>query len=339
MKKILSFVLLTITTASYAQLRLASVFDDHMVLQQQSPVPIWGWAHPTQDLVIKVSWDTTTYRVRSDNRAFWRTTIFSPGAGGPHTITVTAGGEKRVLTDVMSGEVWLCSGQSNMEWGMHASQDGKTVSEGVNDPNIRLFHVPKSAALTPQVRGEGDWRVCDREAVRYFSAVGYFFGKKLHEQLNVPIGIMAVAWGGTPAESWTRRELVDSNPDLKAASLKHVDDKPWCPTQPEIVYNGMIYPLLPFRFAGVLWYQGEANVEAPDTYKLLMETMIQDWRKQFENDFPFYYVQIAPFAGYGEIPSGTLLREQQTQMLVNCKNGNGRDQRSCRKRKRHPSWI
>lgn len=321
MKKILSFLFLAITTVSYAQLRLPSVFDDHMVIQQQSPVPIWGWAHPTQDLVIKVSWDTTTYRVRSDNRAFWRTTIFSPVAGGPHTITITAGGEKRVLTDVMSGEVWLCSGQSNMEWGMHASKDGKALTESVNDPNIRLFHVPKSTALAPQVRGEGDWRVCDKEAVRYFSAIGYFFGKKLNQQLNVPIGIISAAWGGTPAETWTRRELVESNPDLKAASLTHIDDKPWCPTQPEIVYNGMIYPLLPFRFAGVLWYQGEANTESPGSYKLLMETMIQDWRKQFENDFPFYYVQIAPFAGYGEVPNGTLIREQQTQMLSIPKTG------------------
>jgi sialate O-acetylesterase len=322
MKRI--FFLLTILSTPFighAQLRLPGVFDDHMVIQQQSPVPIWGWSHPTQNVTINVSWDTTTYRATSDNRAFWQSTIYSPVAGGPHTITVTAGGEKKILSDVMSGEVWLCSGQSNMEWGMHAAEDGRAATENVNDPLIRLFHVAKSAAETPQVRGEGQWRVCDKEAVRYFSAVGYFFGKKLNQELNIPIGIMAVSWGGTPAEAWTRKEIIEANAELKAAAAKHTDDKPWCPSKPEIVYNSMIYPLIPFRFAGVLWYQGEANVDAPYTYKKLMEQLILDWRKQFQHDFPFYYVQIAPFSGYGDTEYGTLIREQQVKMLAIPKTG------------------
>lgn len=320
MRKLLVLVTFISCTA-YGQLRLPPIFDDHMVIQQKSSVPIWGWSHPTQNLTIKVSWDTTTYHFKSDNRAFWRTTIHSPVAGGPHTITINAGGEQRILTDVLSGEVWLCSGQSNMEWGMHASKDGRVDIESVNDPTIRLFHVPKAAALTPQVHGEGDWRVCDKESVRYFSAVGYYFAKKLQGQLNVPVGIIASAWGGTPAEAWTRRDIINSDPDLKTAASRRTDDKPWCPSQPEIVYNAMIHPLVPFRLAGVLWYQGEANVDAPESYKLLMEQMILDWRKQFDNDFPFYYVQIAPFAGYGVKPSGTLLREQQVQMLSIPKTG------------------
>jgi sialate O-acetylesterase len=322
MKRLLLVVmLLLVGTSLQAQLRLASLFTDHMVIQQQSPVPIWGWSHPTQEVVIKVSWDTTTYRTKSANTTEWRTFIYSPGAGGPHTITIKAGWEERVITDVMSGEVWLCSGQSNMEWGMHAATDGKAATEQVNDPNIRLFQVSKVAADAPQLRGEGAWKVCDKEAVRYFSAVGYFFAKRLNTQLNVPIGIISAAWGGTPAEAWIPKSLVFGDPVLRTAAEKLTDDKPWCPTKPEVVYNGMLHPLVPFRIAGVLWYQGEANVESPSTYKPLMEVLIKDWRREFQHDFPFYYVQIAPFAGYGELPSGALMREQQTKMLEISKTG------------------
>lgn len=322
MRKILfSIALLAIATSLQAQLRLASLFTDHMVIQQQSPVPIWGWSHPSQEVVIKVSWDTTTYRVKSLNTTEWRTFIFSPVAGGPHTITIKAGWEERVLKDVMSGEVWLCSGQSNMEWGMHASADGEGATEQVNDPNIRLFQVSRFAADSPQLRGEGEWRVCDKEAVRYFSAVGYFFAKRLHSQLNIPIGIISSSWGGTPAEAWIPKLVVYRNPVTKAGAEKLTDDKPWCPTKPEVVYNGMLHPLIPFRIAGVLWYQGEANVGTASTYKPLMQELITDWRREFQNDFPFYYVQIAPFAGYGEFPSGALLREQQTKMLEIPKTG------------------
>ena len=172
-------VLALITFASHAQLRLPALYNDHMVLQQQSPVPIWGWSYSTQEVTIKVSWDTATIKTKSDNATFWAATLYTPVAGGPHTITINAGGEVRTLTDVMVGEVWICSGQSNMEWSMAASGDGRKVMDQVNDPRIRLFVVPNSAASTFQVRGEGDWRVCDKDAVRNFIAIGYFFGKNL----------------------------------------------------------------------------------------------------------------------------------------------------------------
>ncbi len=315
MKKILFSIAIGFLSLSLqAQLRLPAIFDDHMVIQQQSPVPIWGWAHSTQDVTINVSWDTTTLRTKTDNAAFWASTVFTPAAGGPHTITIRADGEIRTLTDVMSGEVWLCSGQSNMEWGMNASADGKEIISKVNDANIRLFHVPKSAASDLQIRGEGDWKVCDKESVQYFSAVAYFFGKKLNTELNVPIGLINASWGGTPAETWVPAEKVNSNPTL-ALSAEKQKDVPWCPSRPGVVFNSMIYPIIPFRLAGALWYQGEANTSAPSTYKVLMETLILEWRKQFLSDLPFYYVQIAPFSGYGEIENGTLIREQEVKML------------------------
>ncbi|MBL0742668.1 sialate O-acetylesterase [Chryseolinea lacunae] len=319
-KLLLLFTFLFVVINLQAQLRLAAIFDDHMVLQQQSPVPIWGWSYSTQDISIKVSWDTTTVKVKTDNTAFWGTTLFTPVAGGPHTITVTAGGETVTLSDVMTGEVWFCAGQSNMEWSMDASADGRTDVANVNDPNIRLFDVPNSAAITPQVRGEGTWKVANAANVKSFSAVAYYFGKKLNTNLNVPIGLINVSWGGTPAETWLPREIVEGNPELKASAAKQIDDKPWCPSSPGVVYNSMVNPMLPFRIAGALWYQGEANTAAPSTYKLLMENVVTEWRKHFLHDFPFYYVQIAPFSGYGG-SSGTLVREQQVKMLEIAKSG------------------
>ncbi len=304
-----------------AQLRLPALFDDHMVIQQRSSVPIWGWASPVQEISITVSWDTVTYKTKADNTTFWKTFVNSPAAGGPHTITVTAGTLTHTLVDVLAGEVWLCSGQSNMEWTMAASADGKTIIDQVNDPTIRLFQVPKSAAATRQVRGEGSWRIANKESVPNFSAIAYFFGKKLNHELTVPIGLINASWGGTPAEVWVRAGLIEDNASLKAAAAKQVDDKPWCPSNPGVVFNSMINPLIPFRIAGALWYQGESNTTAPYTYKLLMENLILDWRKHFLSDFPFYYVQIAPYSGYGEIEKGTLLREQEVKMLAIPKTG------------------
>ena len=203
---------------------------------------------------------------------------------------------------------------------MAASGDGKRVMDQVNDPQIRLFQVPKSAASTEQVRGEGSWQECNSISVRYFSAVAYFFAKKLNKELNVPVGLIHASWGGTPAETWVPASLVEATPALKASAQKQIDDRPWCPSSPGVVYNAMIRPLIPFRVAGALWYQGESNTAAPATYKQLMETLITDWRKEFLYDFPFYYVQIAPWNGYGE-DSGVLIREQQTHMLQIPKTG------------------
>ncbi|SKC48810.1 sialate O-acetylesterase [Ohtaekwangia koreensis] len=321
MKRIFLFLLsLSVFTISHAQLRLPSLFDDHMVLQQQSPAPIWGWAHPSQDIVINVSWDTTTIKTKADNTTYWSTTIFTPPAGGPYTITIKAGGEVRTLQDVLIGEVWLCSGQSNMEWSMESSGDGKEMISQVNDPKIRLFHVSKSAASFPQVHGEGKWKACNPEGVKYFSAVGYFFGKKLNQNLNVPIGLINVSWGGTPAETWVPEGRILADPALKASAEKQIDDRPWCPSRPGVVYNSMINPIVPFRIAGTLWYQGESNTGAPETYKHLMETMVTEWRRVFLTEFPFYFVQIAPYSGYGD-ESGVLLREQQVEMLQIPKSG------------------
>lgn len=298
----------------HAQLRMPGLFSDHMVIQQNTTVPIWGWAHATQEVRIQVSWDTTTIVTKSANTTFWKASVKSPAAGGPHTITILAGNEKRVIENVLSGEVWLCSGQSNMEWSMAASGDGRTVMDQVNDGTIRLFDVPNSAADTRQQRGEGKWVICDRNSVPGFSAVGYFFGKGINDALSVPVGLISASWGGTPAETWLPAEVVEGNTALRQAATRQTDDRPWCPSGPGVTFNSMINPLIPFKMAGALWYQGESNTAAPYTYKQLMEALILNWRQEFDTDLAFYFVQIAPYKGYGEVPKGSLVREQQVRM-------------------------
>lgn len=313
MKKVcLSLTFLIFTISAWSQIRLASVFGNAMVLQQQTEVPVWGWAGPTQEVVVKGSWNNVEVKTITDHNSRWKVTLSTPAAGGPYTISIKTTYEV-ILQNVMIGEVWLCSGQSNMEWSMNASADGVEEIPNANHPNIRLFHVARSAANFPQIRGEGKWTVCTPETVAGFSAVGYFFGKKLHSDLNVPIGLIASSWGGTPAEAWTPDSVIYSDEELKVSSEK-ISHRRWGPKEPGHIYNSMIHPSTPFSLAGVIWYQGESNVEAPDSYKKLMEAMINSWRTAFNKQFPFYYVQIAPYA-YDRPYEGTLIREQQTKML------------------------
>lgn len=319
MKKLLLISSLIVSITATAQLRLPAIFSDHLVVQRETSVPLWGWAYPDQEIIIKTTWDTATVKARTDNTARWRAEIKTPAAGGPHTITIKAGNDVRTLTDVMSGEVWLCSGQSNMEWGMDVARDGKDLIPTVNDPNIRLIHIPKSGASTRQVRGEGEWRVCEAANVKHFSAVAYFFGKKLRNELNVPIGLINASWGGTNAELWVPKEAIEKSTEL-VESLAKQQERPWWPYEAGSVFNGMINPILPYKIAGTIWYQGESNTVAPTTYKKLMETLITEWRKEFKTDFPFYYVQIAPFE-YAANRNSMLLREQQVKTLKIPKTG------------------
>lgn len=297
----------------FAQLRLPAIFGDHMVLQQQSEVAIWGWSSPGGEVTVAGSWDNDERKAAVDNAGFWKTTLTTPKAGGPYRIAVTSN-QKIELDDVMIGEVWVCSGQSNMEWSMTASEDGRAAVDSANESGIRLFHPAKLATAFPQVHGEGEWRVTTPESVRGFSAVGYFFGRKLHGELEVPIGLINVSWGGTPADVWIPAERVTQDETLAHANSILREDRRW-PKKPGVVFNGMIHPLLPFGIAGAIWYQGEGNTGAPLQYKDMMEQLILSWRDSFEKDFPFYYVQIAPFSGYGDVETGSLVREQQVKML------------------------
>jgi len=300
-----------------AEVRLPSILGNHMVLQQKSEVNLWGWCSPAEMITVKSSWDTTKYVTKGSSGAKWSLKIKTPSAGGPYTITIN---NKIVLEDVMIGEVWVCSGQSNMEW----SGDQKlkqSLEEAPNATNtqIRFFYVPKATADFPQEDVKAKWKVCSPDEMIHFSAIGYFFGKKIQNGLNVPVGLINSNWGGTPAEVWTPKEVVEQDPGLKDASLK-LNPADWWPITPGASYMAMIAPLTKYKIAGAIWYQGESNTQNYNTYSRLMTKMIGAWRSAWGNNFPFYFVQIAPFA-YGNYNVGALIREQQTACLAIPKTG------------------
>lgn len=290
---LLGSCLLLITTGMQAQLSLPSVFADHMVLQQKSEVPVWGWGNASGTVKVVGSWapkDTATVVVGSDGR--WKTTLKTDIAGGPYTLTVL-GGETKVFQDVMLGEVWLCSGQSNMEWTpSHSLMNAKEEIAAANHPNIRFFHIPKRGADTPQNNCEATWAVCSPDVMKKTSSVAYFFGRNLKDSLNVPVGLIVSAWGGTPAEVWTPEEDMMANETIRKAMPEKT--YPWWPVESGVLYNQMIHPVIPFSLAGAIWYQGESNQDRASSYSELLKTMIGRWRKDFGKEFPFYIVQIAP---------------------------------------------
>lgn len=295
-----------------AAVRLPAVLGSHMVLQQRSAVTLWGWAAPAETVKVRASWTTNVLQATASNGARWSVPLPTPAAGGPHTLRIQ-GANEIVLEDVQVGEVWVCSGQSNMEW----SGDQKLLQSLEESPRatnslIRFFQVPKSTSATPQDLVSARWVVCSPEEMLHFSAVGYFFGKRLQERLRVPVGLIHANWGGTPAEVWTPRDIVEADPELRAAAAG-INPAAWWPHEPGVAYNAMIHPLLPYRIAGALWYQGESNVPNPGTYRKLLTSLIDGWRKGWGFDLPFYFVQIAPFTYGDDHVRGALLREAQTQ--------------------------
>lgn len=295
------------------KIRLPGILSDNMVLQQKSTVNLWGWSDPAEKILITTSWSNTVDSVTGSGDAKWSIAILTPAAGGPYTITIK-GSNTIELKNIMIGEVWVCSGQSNMEWSSlhNLPQMDNEISQSPN-PNIRLFHIPKTTADHPQEDCAATWTTSNPESLKGFSAVAYFFGKQLQQHLNVPIGLINTSWGGTAAEVWVPEEKIEKDPVLKTASEK-IKPAHWWPNLPGRAYNAMIAPITPYAIAGAIWYQGESNTGTASTYTALMTSLISAWRSDWKKDFPFYFVQIAPFS-YGNKNVGALLREAQTQTL------------------------
>jgi sialate O-acetylesterase len=314
-----SFLAGLISAATFGNVRLPAVIGSHMVLQQKTDVTIWGWCDPGEKIKLKTTWDTTTYNTVGSSSAKWSLKIKTSMAGGPYQVTIT-GNNNIVLDDVLIGEVWVCSGQSNMEmsvtWGLPYESDVTNAT----DKNIRFFYIPRTTAEYPQDDVKAEWVVCNPDDMKRFTAAGYFFGKTLRDNLNVPVGLINASWGGTPAEVWTPIEEINNNAILKDAAAK-LSPSDWWPVTPALNYNAMIYPITRYNIAGAIWYQGEANVKTASTYTELFSTMIASWRKAWQEEFPFYFVQIAPFAGYGDNSSSAFLREAQTKTLSTSNTG------------------
>ncbi len=319
-KSMLIFSLLLSATIAIADVRLPAIIGSHMVLQQKSTVKLWGWSGPAENITINVGWDTTTYKVTASRGARWVAEIKTPVAGGPYNITIK-GRNKILLEDVMIGEVWVCGGQSNMEWSADMGlKQAKDESPNATNQKIRFFYVPKSTSTTPQDDVNARWVVCNPEDMLHFSTIGYFFGKQLNASTGFPVGLINSNWGGTPAEVWTPEEIITHDPDLLHAAEK-LSPAAWWPHIRGEAYNAMIYPLTQFSIAGAIWYQGESNVTTHFMYKRLFTSMIDSWRKAWGKNFPFYFVQIAPYT-YGDTHiNGALLREAQTQSASHPKTG------------------
>lgn len=315
-----AFCLLFILSLSvHGQIRLASLFKDHMVLQQNSEVNIWGWASPGSKFRIVGEWNLKdTVVVSVDNWGRWRTQLRTIQAGGPYEVRfLETGTASMVLKDVMLGEVWLCGGQSNMEWTYnHKLGNPEKEIPAANYPDIRIFTVDKVASAHQQDFCNGRWEACTPDVMKRSSAVAYFYARQLQKQLNVPVGVIVSCWGGTNAETWLEESIVKADSDLHKASCLH-QPTAWWPYESGVCYNAMIHPLVPFTLAGFIWYQGEANVGKGifSVYDKLMRKLIDCWRKDFGKDLPFYFVQIAPF-NYNKGSYAYLLREQQARTAL-----------------------
>ena len=297
-----------------AMLGLPAIFSDNMVLQQQSDAPVWGWGNASSRIKMVGSWNPQdTVMTQVDSKGQWTMRIRTTQAGGPYTLTIWTDetpSDRIELKNVLLGEVWLCSGQSNMEWtpdnGIFRQQEEIASADC---PTIRYFSLKKRGSTHLQEDCSADWEICKPEVMRQRSAVAYFYARALQQHLDVPIGLIVSAWGGTPAETWIPQDVVES------IDVTPIDDTyPWWPSAPGILYNSMIHPLLPYSIAGAIWYQGESNRKNCNDYRVLMENLIKSWRKGFQQEFPFYIVQIAPFAYEDLKNNAAIVREAQEQV-------------------------
>jgi len=314
--------------AALADVKLPAVISDNMVLQQCREVPIWGWAEPGEQIKVSFSWSKKKAVAKADKDGKWMLEISPPRTGGPYKMTVRGKNNVVKIKNILVGEVWLCSGQSNMEFPVGARERWKT---GVFDfereiaaadyPNIRLFTVKQVSEEQPQSDCVGNWQLCSPETIGDFSAVAYCFGRELHKELKVPIGLIHTSWSGTPAEAWTRREVLQAEPVLEPIleryeklveeypqaraeyqqkleqwkdAVEKVEregkkppEKPRSPTKPgnrlspSGLYNGMIAPLIPYGICGAIWYQGESNAERAYQYQKLFPALIKNWRNDW----------------------------------------------------------
>lgn len=311
----LSLILLSLmlSTDCFSNVSLPAIFSDNMVLQRNSKVSIWGWAKPGEIVQIEPSWKSDSLGTKVGKNGFWKLELETPDLREPQEIVIKGYNTIR-LKNVLLGEVWLVSGQSNMEWSAAAGIEGgqKAISEAKN-PNIRFFTVANRVADCPQQDLDGQWTESTPETMKNFSAVAYFFGKKLQEELDVPVGLINSTWGGTPAEVWMPYEAIENNEEL-AKAAKMLPDVEWGPRQPGLLYNAMIAPITQFDLKGILWYQGESNVDNADYYEHIFSTLINAWRQEWQKQLPFFFAQIAPYE-YGDNFNGVKIRDAQRRTL------------------------
>lgn len=317
---------LTLQQTAQAKIKLPAVVSSNMVLQRNTTVKLWGWADPKEKISISVSWIKKTIEIQADVNGNWYTDVKTTNSKVLQSINLNSKTSKINLENILFGEVWLCSGQSNMEMPMkgYAGQPIFGAAEAVtksNNPNLRLFSVTRTnGSKTPlkDVEKYSGWQQATPESVMKYSAVAYFYGQQLQEILDVPVGLILSSWGGSSVQAWTSNEALSKYQKIDLTD-KDINVKP--NSIPTALFNSMINPLIPYTIKGAIWYQGEANVEQATKYKELFPAMVEDWRTRWGiGNFPFYYAQIAPYIyGGNDLISlnknSALIRESQLKCL------------------------
>ncbi|WP_421150559.1 sialate O-acetylesterase [Seonamhaeicola sp. NFXS20] len=313
----------------FSQVRLPAFFSDNMVLQQNDSVAIWGVDKPNTPISIEVGWGEKSL-TKSDENGHWKFKIKTPKASYNSYDLIIKGSSTTKINNVLIGEVWFASGQSNME--MPIKGFSNSPVSGYNEfilnsknQNIRLFRVRRSASVTPEKDVVGEWEQANPNTIDNFSAIGYLFAKKLQKTLKIPIGIISSCWGGTGIKAWSPKEALKGFSFIKFPKKLPSRDNEKRGT-PTLLYNAMIHPFLGYNIKGFLWYQGESDRFHADKYKLLFPNMVKFWRKKWslKTEIPFYYVQIAPYdysaRDRTKKPNGALLREAQLLSLSKINN-------------------
>jgi sialate O-acetylesterase len=307
------------TTMPADRLTLADPFTDHMVLQRELPVNVFGRALPLAEVRVEVAGQSVTST--ADARGQWLATLEPLEAGGPHEMTVASVGHTVTLRDVLVGEVWLASGQSNMQWPVKSLRPGdvRQLLSSAGDRELRLFRIELRSNETPQSTVENTgWQLDDERAAAEFSAVAYHFGRELRAELGVPVGIVQSAFGGTSAEAWTPAGALERD-DAARRTLSYSEDLP-DQNRPGWLFNGMIAPIVPMTWRGVIWYQGENNASRHEQYRTLFPLMIESWREVFRQPaLPFGFVQLASFMPIADHPTDVdwaRLRDAQRHTLL-----------------------
>lgn len=307
---------------AFAEVKLPAFFSDGMVMQQQTQANLWGTATPRKQVTVTPGWDNKKYTTTVDAQGNWKLSIPTPAAGGPYAITISDG-KDLILNNVLIGELWICSGQSNMEMPMKGFKNQPVENSNMDvlkskNPNLRLFTVKRTSTLKPQNDVVGQWNEATPASVYEFSATAYYFGRLVQDVIDVPVGLIVAAWGGSAAEAWMTEEWLKAFPDAKIPRTEEdITSKNRTPT---VLYNGMLHPLIGISMRGVIWYQGEDNYNRAHTYADMFTTLVNGWRSEWkQGDFPFYYCQIAPY-DYGiitepgkDVINSAFLREAQMQ--------------------------
>lgn len=310
-------ILLLACSLTKGELILPRILSDNLVLQQNSKVTLWGKATPGSNVTIQTDWSDVSVETLATQEGLWEVTLITGKAGGPYSIEIINNNEKKVLNNVLLGEVWICAGQSNMVmpikgFGCQPVNNAlNTIVESESYNQIRMFTGEKNISKEPEFELKGSWESAGISTTPNFSAVGYFYARELIKVLKVPIGIINIGYGGSLIMAWMSNETLKMFPEIDLSDIDINSNRPQ--KVPTLFYNGMVHPIMKYKVKGVVWYQGESDLDKPELYLKLFPAMVKEWRQNMNNtNLPFYYVQIAPFKYQGEEKeAAALFREIQ----------------------------